>query len=70
MLDTLIAAKDARKLALRPRAIAPAGDLPAETDRPAPVATGPKEVLDRTIEKIARERGGLPFSEMKDDLPF
>jgi len=72
MIATLVEAKDLRKDALRPVGKAPAaGDIPpGALDKPAsPPPPGPKEVLNKTIEKIASKRGGF-FADMTDDVPF
>lgn len=75
MVLELAASKDLRKNALRPgpgKGPVAKGDLPpGALERPdAPSPPGPKEVLDKTIKKIAAGRGGLPFSEMENDVPF
>jgi AAA domain-containing protein len=72
MLEAVVEAKDLKKDALRPGpGKGPvAHDLPpGALERPEPEVPGPKEVLDRTIEKVAKKRGGL-FADMKDDVPF
>src|SRR6267378_1470685 len=58
MLEVVVKAKDTRKEALRPSTLAPVGDLPPI--KPEAQPEGPKEVLDRTIEKVAVKRGGFP----------
>lgn len=69
LLEALIAAKEARKDGLRPK-LSPTGDLPPGPAKVQPAPAGPKQVLDQTIEKIAAKRGGFPFSDMPDDVPF
>lgn len=71
LLERLVEAKDLRKEALRPATRKPIGDLPADAiTRPAtPEPPTAKEVLDKTIDRIAAKRGGF-FADMKDDVPF